>query len=75
MYTLLLAPLQDEAGSNAFFATQLDESLGGAPVQHREVQGEESEGFLKVGLRSGSAGLAITQFKQQTASCRAPSPA
>lgn len=30
------------------FATQMDDALGGAPVQVREVQGQESEGFQKV---------------------------
>ncbi|XP_062892847.1 capping protein (actin filament), gelsolin-like b [Mobula hypostoma] len=36
----------DEKGASALFATQLDDSLGGRPVQHREVQGNESELFM-----------------------------
>ncbi|XP_053323586.1 villin-like protein [Spea bombifrons] len=36
---------QDEQGAAALYTTQLDESLGGSPIQHREVQGHESETF------------------------------
>ncbi|OCT75442.1 hypothetical protein XELAEV_18030622mg [Xenopus laevis] len=36
---------QDEQGSAAFYATQLDGALGGSPIQHREVQGHESAPF------------------------------
>ncbi|RLW11486.1 hypothetical protein DV515_00001292 [Chloebia gouldiae] len=36
---------QDEQGAAAVYVTQLDTALGGSPVQHREVQGHESETF------------------------------
>ncbi|EFJ40169.1 actin-binding protein gelsolin [Volvox carteri f. nagariensis] len=38
----------DEAGSVAIFAAQLDESLGGGPIQFRQPQGSESTEFLRL---------------------------
>jgi gelsolin len=37
---------QDEYGTAAYKMVEADESLGGAAVQHREIQGRESELFL-----------------------------
>uniref|UniRef100_A0A8C9L2J7 Villin-1 n=1 Tax=Pavo cristatus TaxID=9049 RepID=A0A8C9L2J7_PAVCR len=52
---------QDEQGAAAIYTTQMDDYLGSVAVQHREVQGHESETFrayFKQGLIYKQGGVA-----------------
>ncbi|XP_051552635.1 gelsolin-like [Myxocyprinus asiaticus] len=51
----------DESGAAAIFTTQMDDFLGGKPIQYREVQGYESKtfvGYFKSGLKYMQGGVA-----------------
>jgi gelsolin len=51
---------QDEAGTAAYKTVELDDHLGGAPIQHREVQGFETPLFLSYfnpGIRVMDGGI------------------
>ena len=64
---------QDETGTAAYKTVELDDYLGGGPVQHREVQGFESKLFLsyfpngirvlKGGVASGFNEVKPTEYK------------
>uniref|UniRef100_A0A4W5KGP6 Gelsolin n=1 Tax=Hucho hucho TaxID=62062 RepID=A0A4W5KGP6_9TELE len=52
---------QDESGAAAIFTIQIDDYLGGKPIQYREVQGYESRtfsGYFKTGLKYMKGGVA-----------------
>ncbi|XP_062873588.1 gelsolin b [Trichomycterus rosablanca] len=51
----------DEGAAAAIFTVQMDDYLGGTPVQYREVQGHESRtfvGYFKSGLKYMQGGVA-----------------
>lgn len=44
----LFFSVKDEVGAAAILSIQLDDALGGDPVQHKETQDHESQAFLSL---------------------------
>ncbi|TRY99862.1 hypothetical protein DNTS_016959 [Danionella cerebrum] len=68
-YWLGNATSQDEMGAAAIYTTQMDDHLGGAAVQHRETQGNESatfQGYFKQGIIYKKGGVASGMKQVET---------
>lgn len=59
----------DEQGAAAIYSVQMDDHLGGVAVQHREVQGHESDtfkGYFKQGIVYKNGGVASGMKQVET---------
>nr|XP_025857812.1 villin-1 [Vulpes vulpes] len=68
-YWIGQASSQDEQGAAAIYTTQMDDFLKGRAVQHREVQGNESEafrGYFKQGIVIQKGGVASGMKQVET---------